>query len=595
MAIISAIDTVILFGAALLLVGILSSLVASRFGAPLLLIFLGIGMLAGEDGPGGIAFNNYHATYLIGSVSLAIILFDGGMRAQLATFRPALRPGIALATVGVLLTAAITGGFARLAFGLSWPEAVLIGSIVASTDAAAVFFLVRTRGLELNQRVGVALEIESGMNDPVAVFATIMLVEGIRTGWQISAGHVLLALGEQAVIGTLAGVVGGFAISAAVNRLTLPSGLQPLFVVTGAVFIFALAQTAHGSGFLAVYLAGLIVGNRPLRAHSNIVDFHDAATWLCQIVMFLVLGLLASPSHLLQHLGGALVVAVGLTFVARPIAVWLCLKPFGFSLEEIAFVSWVGLRGAVGIFLASIPVLTGLPNAELYFDVAFVIVLVSLLVQGWTIAPVAHWLGVALPPRPMANRVELDLPGQLEYEIVGYAVPPDSMILHHVAPPSWARLLLLVRNDRVMSPEEAGELRANDHAYFLAPPWRIHLLDRLFALPADVEADQSFFGEFTFRGDVTLGTLAELYGLSVPQDKRRTTVTDYFAEEINEHPVVGDRLALGASALIVREMDGDRVISAGLQLESAPARHLLPARLRRLLRLGRSGSGAGDG
>lgn len=593
MAIISAIDTVILLGAALLLVGILSSLVATRFGTPLLLIFLGIGMLAGEDGPGGIAFNDYRATYLIGSVALAIILFDGGMRAQLATFRAGLRPGLVLATLGVLLTAAITALFARVAFWLSWPEALLIGSIVASTDAAAVFFLVRTHGLELNQRVGVALEVESGTNDPVAVFATIMLLEGIKAGWQISPAHVLLALGEQAAIGTLAGVAGGFAISAAVNRLALPSGLQPLFVVTGAVFIFALTQTAHGSGFLAVYLAGLIVGNRPLRAHSNIVDFHDAATWFCQIVMFLVLGLVASPSHLLSHLGASLVVAFGLTFVARPLAVWICLKLFGFSREEILFVAWVGLRGAVGIFLASIPVLTGLPNAELDFDVAFVIVLVSLLVQGWTIAPAARWLGVALPPRPTAKRVELDLPGQLEYEIVGYAVPPDSMILHHVAPPSWARLLLLVRDDQVLSPQEAGELRPDDHAYFLAPPWRIHLLDRLFALPADVEADQSFFGEFTFRGDVTLGTLAELYGLSVPPDKRGTTVTDYFAEAINEHPVVGDRVPLGASALIVREMDRDRVISAGLQLESAPARRLLPAPLRRILRLDHGGADGG--
>src|SRR5712691_4951978 len=417
----AALDTVsltIMFAALLVLAGILSSLVALRFGAPLLLVFLLVGMLAGESGPGGIKFDDVHTTYLVGSVALALILFDGGLRTRLATFRSVLAPSLMLATIGVLVTAALTAPVARYLLGFDWIESLLVGAVVASTDAAAVFLLIHARGLRLRPRVGATLEIESGTNDPFAIFLTIALVEMLLAANQ-PWYTVLDELAVQAVGGALIGVLGGRVIVIALNRLELPQGLHAPLVATGALVVFGVAQAVHASGFLAVYLAGLIVGNRPTRAHNAVIVFLDAATWLAQIVMFVLLGLLAQPARLLEHALPALAVAAVLMFLARPVAVFLCLAPVRFSWREKAFISWVGLRGAVGIFLASIPLLVNLPKAHLYFDIAFVVVLASLLIQGWTIAWAARRLHIALPRTdPLPRRVELDLPGQLAQEIV---------------------------------------------------------------------------------------------------------------------------------------------------------------------------------
>src|SRR6267378_186872 len=296
----ASLDTVslgILIGALLVLAGILSSLVALRFGAPLLLVFLIVGMLAGQEGPGGIKFDDVRVAYIVGSVALALILFDGGLRTRFATFRSVLAPSVTLATVGVVVTAALTAPVARYALGLGWTESLLVGSVVASTDAAAVFFLIHARGLRLRPRVGAILEVESGSNDPFAVLLTVILVEFLTVGdrsWQ----HVLAVLAEQAVLGTVIGVIGGRAIVVVLNRLGLAQGLHAPFVTTSALVIFGLASALHASGFLAVYLAGLVVGNRPTRAHNTVVVFLDAITWLAQIVMFVLLGLLVWPGRL---------------------------------------------------------------------------------------------------------------------------------------------------------------------------------------------------------------------------------------------------------------------------------------------------------
>jgi potassium/hydrogen antiporter len=259
--------------------------------------------------------------------------------------------------------------------------------------------------------VGATLEVESGSNDPFAVLLTIILVEFLTIGdrsWQ----HVLAVFAVQAALGTVVGILGGRAIVFVLNRLALAQGLHAPFVTTSALVIFGLASVLHASGFLAVYLAGLVVGNRPTRAHNTVVVFLDAVTWLAQIVMFVLLGLLVWPARLVESIFPALAVAATLMFIARPAAVFLCLAPFRFSSREKAFISWVGLRGAVGIFLASIPLLIGLPNAHLYFDIAFVVVLSSLLIQGWTITAAARGLHIALPRHdPLPRRVELDLPG----------------------------------------------------------------------------------------------------------------------------------------------------------------------------------------
>lgn len=567
-------DLRLLIGAALVLAGIASSLLARRFGAPLLLVFLALGMLLGEDGPGGIAFSNYRATYLLGSLALAVILFDGGLRTRLAHVRGAVLPSALLATLGVAVTAVLIAAVARPLLGFGWTQGLLLGAIIASTDAAAVMFLLRAGGLHLQRRTGATLEIESGTNDPVAVFLTLLL-----TGWlagHASAGALDFAttLAQQGGLGLALGAAGGVAIATALNRLALPAGLHPLLAVSSAVALFALTNLLGGSGYLAAYLAGLVVGNRPVRAQANVLAVQDAATWLAQLVMFLVLGLLVTPSKLLVVLWPALAVAAFLMFVARPAAVALCLAPFRYPRNEVGFIAWVGLRGAVSIFLASIPMLAGLPQAELIFNIAFVVVLVSLLVQGWTLRPAAHAFGVAVPRSdPPIRRIELDLPGQLDYEMVGYRVMPDCALLRGAALPGWARQTMVVRESRVQTPEQAGALQAGDYAYFLAPPGDVHRLDWLFAEPTEArEAEREVFGAFTLPGDVPLGELAAFYGLPIPPRYAGRSAAALFAERFDEHPQVGDRLRLGQAVLVVRELADEGVSKIGLKFGGVGAR-----------------------
>jgi potassium/hydrogen antiporter len=567
MAALDAISIGILFGALLVLAGIMSSLVAMRFGAPLLLVFLLVGMLAGEAGPGGIQFDDVRTTYVVGSIALALILFDGGLRTRFATFRSVLAPAVTLATVGVLVTAALTAPVAKFLLGMSWTEALLVGAVIASTDAAAVFFLIHARGLRLRPRVGATLEVESGSNDPFAVLLTIILVEFLSVGdgsWQ----HVLAMLAEQAALGTVIGILGGRAIVVVLNRLTLAQGLHAPFVTTSALVIFALAAVLHASGFLAVYLAGLVVGNRPTRAHGTVVAFLDAVTWLAQIVMFVLLGLLVWPMRLFENIFSALAVAIVLMFIARPAAVFACLAPFRFTWREKAFISWVGLRGAVGIFLASIPLLIGLPNAHLYFDVAFVVVLTSLLVQGWTIAAAARRLHIALPRvDPLPRRVELDLPGQLEQEIVGYPVAANSPYLKRGLLPSWARPTLVVREQKILSPQESQPVRPGDYVYVLAPPEKAQALDRFFVdMPPPSAPDPRLLGDFFVSGGVTLGALADIYGLSIAPEAGEVTLADYFAEELKRRPKQGDVVPLGPIALVAHRVTDGRLASVGLRL-----------------------------
>jgi cell volume regulation protein A len=580
MSAITLTNVFLLVGAALVMVGVVSSLIASRFGAPLMLVFLVIGMLAGEDGPGGIRFDDFRLTYLVGSGALAVILFDGGLRTRLASFRGTLYPAILLATLGVAVTCAIVGLIAAPLLGVGLLGGLLVGAIASPTDAAAVFFLVRAHGLQLRRRLAAILEIESGTNDPVAVLFTVILVSLVLASGHASGWEIGLELAQQGIVGAAIGVAGGVALVWVLNRVTLPGGLHPLLVVASAVFLYALAQISGGSGFLAVYLAGLVVGNRPVRAFASIISFHDTVTWLCQIVMFLLLGLLVTPSKLIPHLVPALIIGFGLMFIARPLAVWLCLTPFKYSAAEKAFVGWVGLRGAVTIFLAAIPTLSNVPGAELYFNVAFVVVFASLALQGWTVNFAARRLNVALPDAaPAVKRIEIDLPGQLDDELVGYPVVAGSPVLGHGTVPSWARPLLIVRDGDVLSPAEAGVLRIGDYGYFLAPPHRVQRLDRLFAV-GEGPADREIATAFPFNGDVRLGTIAELYGLEVPASERELSLADLFADRFDENLRIGSRIELGPATLFVRDLDGDRVSLAGLEFAAAdetPPRAAFPA------------------
>lgn len=579
-------NLLILVGAALAVLGVFSSLVASRIGAPLLLIFLLVGLLAGQEGPGGIHFNDFYSTYLVGSAALAIVLFDGGLRTRFATFRGAFYPAISLATIGVVMTAVLVGVLAAYLLNLSWVEGLLVGSIVASTDAAAVFFLLRAGGQQLKRRVAATLEMESGTNDPIAVFMTLLLVQLVLASGQTSVSLIAFSVFREALEGAIVGILGGFAISFALNRIALPSGLHPLLVVASALFIYGLTVTIGGSGFLAVYLAGIVLGNRPVRAFASITTFHDTLTWLCQIAMFIMLGLLVTPSKLLPSLAAAFAIAFFLIVVARPVAVWLCLAPFRFQTSEKIFMSWVGLRGAVSIFLAAIPTLSNVPHADTYFSVAFVVVVVSLIVQGWSLTTVAQKLGVALDdPAPSVKRIEIDLPGQLDEELVGYPIVEGSPVVGHGTWPAWAKPVLIIRNEAILSPQEAGALQVGDYGYFLAPPQRVERLDRLFA-PNEGYIDEESSAAFPFKGDVRIGAIADMYELNVQPAERDMTVAELFDVRFEDNPRPGNRIDFGHARLVVRELADDKVSEARLDFVQEPKGGFAPIRstsIRRML------------
>jgi potassium/hydrogen antiporter len=564
------VNTAILIGAALVLTGIFSSLVATRFGAPLLLVFLVVGMLAGEDGPGGLVFNDYSATYLVGSIALSVILFDGGLRTRLSVFRGVLAPSLLLATIGVLITAAVAGAAAWAVLDIDPLGALLLGSIIASTDAAAVFFLLRTGGLRLPSRVGSTLEIESGTNDPIAVFLVIVLTEVVMAQGGMSGLILAQRLAAQALIGAACGCLGGMAAVAVLNRLAMPGGLHPLFVVGSAIGISAATSLAGGSGLLAVYIAGLIMANRPTRAYPSIVGFHDAVTWLCQIVMFLVLGLLVTPTTLWHYAPQGIFVALVLTFVARPLAVWLILSPFGFTGREKVFISWVGLRGAVSIFLAAIPTLADVPNAPAYFNIAFFVVLVSLLVQGASLTSAARRLGLALrQTTPKVSRVEIDVPGQVEQEIVGYPVTADSVILGLARLPPWARALMVVRKGQILDAAEAGGLRPGDYCYFLVPRDRLPRLDSLFRESPDVARRLGLrFGELPLRGETKVSEVAQFYDIDFGEHGPDEVLADWVAARLPATPQIDATVEIPGGKLVVRRLESGRPASIGLQLDA---------------------------
>lgn len=379
--------------------------VARRAGAPFLLLVLVIGMLLGEDGPGGIQFSNFSFAFELGSVALAVILFAGGLEAERTVFRTAGKPAASLAILGVLITAAVTGLAAKFILGVSWMEGLLLGAAVASTDAAATFLLVQQSGIDLRQRLRDTLMLESGINDPMAIFLTVSLtslVAAQHAGVALDLAGFAVFLAQQAGIGLLAGLAGGWALALVIDRLTLPMGTYPAMSLAGALTIYAGTALIGGSGFLAVYLAGFMLKAYLRRPIDRIEDFNEAFQWLCQMVLFLMLGLLVTPSALLRDLWPAIGCAAVLMFIARPLAVFASAGWMGFSLKENVFLSWIGLRGAVPVLLAIYPVIAPGPVSVGFFNVVFVIVTVSLVAQGWSLSPLARWLKLGDQPETEA-------------------------------------------------------------------------------------------------------------------------------------------------------------------------------------------------
>ncbi|NWF48066.1 potassium/proton antiporter [Hydrogenophaga sp. D2P1] len=398
----------LLVAASLVFISVLAGVLSTRMGFSFLLVFLVVGTLAGVDGPGGLVFDDFRLSFWVGNVALAVILLDGGLRTDFSTFRTGLKPSILLATIGVVVCTGITGAAAYWLLDLSWPLALLVGAIVGSTDAAAVFSLLKSSGVKLNERVAATLEIESGMNDPMAVYLTLTFITVALTAQGVAGAvagptalDVLLSLLQQFGWGAALGMGSGFALAELLKRLGRGvdggGGIRALLVVSAGLTVFAGTTWLGGSGFLAVYAMGVITGNMARRQVRAALSAMDGYAWLSQAGMFLLLGLLVTPTGLLRTLWPALGVSLALMLVARPLSVWLCLAPLHFNAREITFISWVGLRGAVPIVLAVFPVMAGVQGAQTFFNVAFVVVLTSLLLQGSTIAWSARRLGVSLP------------------------------------------------------------------------------------------------------------------------------------------------------------------------------------------------------
>lgn len=566
-------NTIILVIGVLLLASIYASLLSSRVGMPLLLAFLGLGMLVGEQQLGGILFEDIKSAHLIGSLALAVILFDGGMRTEVNTFRVGLRPALLLSTFGVLISTAITGLAAAWAFGFSLVEGLLIGAIVGSTDAAAVFALLRNQGIALKERVGATLEIESGSNDPMAIFLTIVLVEALSTGQSILEWQWLMKFFQQMILGTLAGIGGGWLLVKMVNRVELSPGLYPLLVLAGALSLFGVVAIMDGSGFLAVYLAGLMVGNKPLQSGHNILRFHDGLAWLSQIGLFLVLGLLAHPTELLDHASAALLTTAVLILIARPLAVGLCLLPFRLPWREQVFIAWVGLRGAVPIVLALFPLLAGLEHAREFFNTAFFVVLLSLTIQGWSVAPLARRLGLDLPQEHSGlHRIVLDVPGQPDFELAVFEVSADTGIpgrsLDKLKLPPGCRLAGLVRNGQPLDGYQKEVTQVGDFIYILAFRQALAQLELLFYPETAQEeaAKTQFFGEFTLHGDARLDELALVYGIQTAPEHSGKSLAQLFSEHFHGQQVLGDRLPMDDIELVIRGIENGQVQSVGIKL-----------------------------
>jgi cell volume regulation protein A len=569
-----AVNLTILVAGALFFSSIVATLISARLGAPLLLIFLVIGMLAGEDGLLGIKFGNPDVALLIGSIALVIILFDGGMRTHPDRVRVVLAPSAVLATLGVVLTCGILGVAASYLFNLTLLEGLLLGAILSSTDAAAVFSIFQSAGLNIKERVASTLEIESGSNDPMAVMLTFTLV-GVLAGQSELNWSLSTVFFQQAIVGAAVGYGAGRFFVLLCRKLPLSAAFFPLLAVSYALLIYGLTNQFGGSGFLAVYLMGFLIGNARLPQIQQILRMHDGLAWLSQIIMFLMLGLLVTPSKLMEYAIPALILALVMIFIARPIAVFLSLVPFHFPKKDQVFISWVGLRGAVPIILALFPWLAGVPNKDLYFNVAFFVVIVSLLIQGWSIAPVARWLKLEVPPEPGPDHsMTLDSVASNDLlQVLSFKVGKGSPIVDS----DWQQLnmspdvsyLGVLRKGEWIKAEQSPSFQLNDMLLVLSKAKDVKAVsDKVSTSAEQTSLDKlDFFGDFVLNGEITLNELDGFYSIQFAEDQDPSqSLSEYITEKFHRRVVVGDQVQLDQLVLTVRQIDDhDQILQVGIK------------------------------
>jgi len=562
------IDKLILLAAVLILMGILSSKISARLGLPMLVLFLVVGMLAGEAGIGGIAFDNAKAAHALGTLALALILFDGGLQTPVAAIREVWKPSALLATVGVLVTALVTGWAASHILDIPLLKGLLLGAIVGSTDAAAVFSLMRNAGIHIKARLKATLEIESASNDPMAIFLTVGLLEILVNGMEPGTG-LLSLFAMQMGVGAVVGLGVGWVSVRLINRIQLvASGLYPVMVAACGLLAFGLAANLGGSGFLAIFLAGVVVGNNRFVFQRGTFLFHDGLAWLSQITMFAVLGLLVNPPALLDVWLEGLLISAVLVLVARPLAVVPILRLFGFDAREITLVSWVGLRGSVPIILAIFPLVFGLPGAALIFNVVFFVVLISATVQGSTLPWIARRLGLTEnPPAAPAATLEITALGDVDADIVEYTLGNDSRAvgrrLARIALPDGVVAAMITRHNQVIPPRGSTQLLAGDHLFIVLRPETRAFVDAVFSQALAATGVALPTQELRLKGTTRVSDVRHSYGIQLGADAE-ASLDDIVRAGLPGEPVPHACLDVDGVRLWVRDMVGDRIATVGL-------------------------------
>lgn len=558
----------LLIGTSVLFIGLLLGTLSPRVGVPSLVMFLLVGMLAGEDGIGGIQFDDLSTAYLVSNIALAVILLDGGLRTRMSSLRLVIKPALTLASLGVVVSAGLVGAFSTWLMDVDWHLGLLLGGIVGSTDAAAVFSVIKGAGVTINERVAATLEIESGLNDPMAIFITLMLVSvlvdpKLDFGW-----GMLLTLIREFGLGIVMGLCLGAVLSEILLRVRSNEGLHALLLCSGGAMVFALTNLAGGSGFLAIYLAGMVAGNRRGGTGDNVLRSMDSVAWLAQSGMFLMMGLLINPSELAGgRLFNALLVAAFLMLVARPVAVWLCLMPFRYTWREKTFIAWTGLRGAVPIVLAVFPLLAGVGDTRLLFDITLVVVLISLLVQGTSLRYMARRLKVSVPttapPRQMVPLASANNRYVMQFEVDAGAKAEGQ----HLSVITSSRItpLLIIHDREFRNLANDPIIEAGDLVTWLAPVGeRDYLSDLCHNMSRE---EKRFFGEFFVRGDVPVAQLVAVYAIEKLNPKlEKLTVAAVFNRKFGRQVVAGDTVRLGGMKLRARTVEHGRVILVGLKL-----------------------------